>query len=306
MSGIIFGEVMDFKKLRTFQCAALTLNFSKASDQLGYVQSAVTNQIKALEQELDVQLFERNGRGVALTHAGEQLLHYSQKLMAWREEAREKVSNSRPNKAIRIGGHESFITYYLPNLLKDYANHQSEFRLSVTPTPVANLKNDILADRIDVAFILEKTVSRTGLKIHTYQDEEVVIVCAPSHRLANQLSVKPEQLANEHLLLTEAGCCYRNQFERILISAGVFDQHNSSEFVSGETIKACVKLNMGIAPLSRACVDAEIKQGLLQVVNLESIKLSVNVHCVSAQNRAYPESVAKFITYCENYDFSTR
>lgn len=62
---------MDFKKLRTFQCAAQTLNFSEASSQLGYVQSAVTNQIKALESELSTQLFERNGRGVALTDAGE-------------------------------------------------------------------------------------------------------------------------------------------------------------------------------------------------------------------------------------------
>ncbi len=71
-SGIIYFDgrsALDFKKLRTFQCAAQTLNFSEASNQLGYVQSAVTNQIKALEEELDTKLFERNGRGVALTGA---------------------------------------------------------------------------------------------------------------------------------------------------------------------------------------------------------------------------------------------
>ena len=93
---------MDFKKLRTFQCAARTLNFSEAAEQLGYVQSAVTNQIKALESELNVQLFERNGRGVALSQSGLQLFDYSQKLFSLRDEARAAVQNVPLAEPIKI------------------------------------------------------------------------------------------------------------------------------------------------------------------------------------------------------------
>ena len=98
---------MDFKKLRTFQSAATHLNFSEAANQLGYVQSAVTNQIKALEDELDVRLFERNGRGVILTGAGEQLLHYTYQLMQLRDEAKSALSKRPSLKPIVIGGHEN-------------------------------------------------------------------------------------------------------------------------------------------------------------------------------------------------------
>ena len=129
---------MDFKKLRTFQCAARTLNFSEAAEQLGYVQSAVTNQIKALESELNVQLFERNGRGVALSQSGLQLFDYTQKLFSLRDEARAAVQNVPFAEPIKIGGHETVITYYLPQLLKEYSLENPNARFAIQPTPQRN------------------------------------------------------------------------------------------------------------------------------------------------------------------------
>ncbi|WP_117234823.1 LysR family transcriptional regulator [Vibrio maerlii] len=295
---------MDFKKLRTFQCAAQTLNFSEASNLLGYVQSAVTNQIKALENELNTQLFERNGRGVALTNSGEQLLHYTQKLFAMRDEARAVVSQSEVISPIRIGGHETIITYYLPHLLKAYSSLHPNVRFLVQPTPVVNLKNDVLSDSIDVAFILEKPFHRQGLHVHTYQTEDIVVVCAPTHSLANQDQIHIEQLANEHLLLTEKGCCYRHQLEHQLIKAGVLNSSNISEFISIETIKQCAKLDMGIAALSATSVQEELNSGELIALDIVNVHLSSNTHCVYSLQNEWNPQVKSFIEFCTQYQFN--
>lgn len=293
---------MDFKKLSTFQTAALNLSFSEAANQLGYVQSAVTNQIKALEEELNVQLFERNGRGVKLTSAGQQLLHYTQKLILLRDEAKFSMLNNEHQNPIQIGGHETIITYYLPNLLSDFSKAHPDIRFNILSTPVADLKKELSTDHLDVAFILEKPFTKIGLKVHTFHSEPVVIVCSPKHRLASRTFIKPDELINEHILLTEKGCCYRNQFERVLIDVGAYTGQ-ISEFVSIEAIKQCVKLNLGLAALSQSSVQKELENGELQQLTLTDIDLKSNIHFVYKQNRVHSKSVTNFINFCENYAF---
>jgi DNA-binding transcriptional LysR family regulator len=293
---------MDFKKLTTFQSAALNLSFSEAANQLGYVQSAVTNQIKALEEELGAQLFDRNGRGVKLTSAGKQLLHYTHKLISLRDEAKLSISSNDYEKPIQIGGHETIITYYLPKLLSDFSKNQPDMRFNILSTPVANLKRELSSDNLDVAFILEKPFTKTGLKVHTFQSEPVVIVCSPSHRLATKAFISPDELVNEHILLTEKGCCYRNQFERILIDIGAY-AGQVSEFVSIEAIKQCVQLNLGIAALSLASVQKELANGELHKLKLNGVNLESNIHFVYNQNRVYSKCVDNFISYCSTYTF---
>ena len=83
---------MDFKRLRTFRAAAQFQNFSEASNHLGYVQSAVTTQIRSLEEELGARLFTRTGRGVALTSAGQKLQEYSDRLFSLRAEATDAMA----------------------------------------------------------------------------------------------------------------------------------------------------------------------------------------------------------------------
>lgn len=295
---------MDFKKLRTFQCAAQTLNFSEASNQLGYVQSAVTNQIKALESELNTQLFERNGRGVKLTASGERLLHYTHKLLAIKEEARSAVSQSKDSKPIKIGGHETIITYYLPQLLEAYSKQNPTARYMIQATPVAQLKNDVVSSSLDMAFILEKPFTRQGLAIHTYQKEEILVVCSPEHPLAQKPRLTMGDLKDHHLLLTEKGCCYRHQLEQRLIEAGVLEPSNISEFVSIETIKQCAKLNVGIAALSAASVKKELEKNELVALHIEELELSSNIHCVFNTNNGVPAEISAFIEFCTKYQFA--
>lgn len=294
---------MDFKKLRTFRCAAQTLNFSEAANELGYVQSAVTNQIKALEEELATPLFARNGRGVALTTAGEELLQYSQRLFGLREEAISAVTRAtQVQPTIRIGGYESVLTYYLPEFLQAYANACPAAKFQICPVPVSSIKSEVLANKLDIAFVLERPFHRPGLHIHTYRDEEIVLVCSPEHPLAHQAKVSGLDLASQHLLLTEKGCCYRNQLERALIDLGAYPEH-ISEFVSIEAIKACVKRNMGIGALSHISVAKELASGELIALPWDGEPIQSQIHLLYSENVAHSSGIQNCIKFAKEFQF---
>ena len=119
--------------------------------------------------------------------------------------------------------------------------------------------------------------------------------------LTSDLSRYPK-LADEHLLMTEKGCCYRNQFERLLIGAGAYTG-NVSEFVSVETIKQCVKMGLGIAALSHASVKQELDKGELQELAVVGSQIHSSIHLVYNEKQQQAENVAGFIGFCEEFAF---
>ncbi|GAL11212.1 transcriptional regulator LysR family [Vibrio astriarenae] len=192
----------------------------------------------------------------------------------------------------------------MPKLLEAYCKLNPMTRFMIQPTPVSSLKNEVLADSIDLAFILEKPFHRQGLTVHTYQAEEIVLVCSPTHPLTSKHNLSVHDLVNEHLLLTEKGCCYRHQFELHLIEAGILNNSNVSEFISIETIKECAKLGIGIAALSVASVKKELEDEELVVLTPKGMTLSSNIHCVYNAKQEHAPQVEKLIEFCLSYQFN--
>ena len=109
---------MEIRNIATFLKVAGTQNFSKAAEQLGYSQSAVTVQIQQLEKELDTQLFERIGKRVYLTEKGQEFVFYANEIMRVTNRALDfSKKNSVPKGTLRIGGVESICTALLPDLI---------------------------------------------------------------------------------------------------------------------------------------------------------------------------------------------
>src|SRR5215216_4831156 len=112
---------MDLRQLKTFQTVAETLSFTRAAELLDYAQSSVTAQVRSLEDELGVRLFDRLGRRVRLTDSGDRLLEYAAKILNLADEARLAVSDSsEPSGQLIVAAPETLSTYRLPPLLKQY------------------------------------------------------------------------------------------------------------------------------------------------------------------------------------------
>lgn len=260
---------MELRQLKTFHTVATTLSFTKAANELGYVQSSITAQIQALEKELGVPLFDRLGKRIVLTDAGRRLLGYAEKLVSISEEARLVVTGgSEPEGTVTVSASETHCTYRLPELLNTFRSRFPQVSVRLRPSIIGALDGDLQRSlskgEIDLAFVLEEPLEpNDSLSVEPLVAEPVVVLAPPDHPLAAASSVGPADLENQAIMLTAEGCVYRGLFERSLSQAGVRNV-KILEFASVEAIKQCCRVGVGVAVLSAASVTSEISQGQLK------------------------------------------
>jgi DNA-binding transcriptional LysR family regulator len=269
---------VELRQVETFRVVAQELSFSRAAAKLGYVQSSVSAQVSTLERELGVPLFDRLGRKIALTNAGEVMFAYSGKLLALAEQTREAVvdvgaGSGEVTGSLTVSAPETLLTYRLPKLLALFHERHPKVRLSVRPSVIGRLvgsaRKAIEEGKVDVAFVLDEPLGEraqsANLAVETLVAENVSVVAPTSHALASSSAVLAHDLRGEAVLLPEApesGCAYRGQFERQLGSAGVVPPE-TMEFQSIEAVKQCVAAGMGVSVLPSVAVDVELKVGTL-------------------------------------------
>ncbi|QBD76216.1 LysR family transcriptional regulator [Ktedonosporobacter rubrisoli] len=252
---------MELRQLIMFQTLAQTLNFTRTAKTLNYVQSNVTAQIQSLETELGVRLFDRLGKRVVLTDAGQRLLPYVEQVLASVDALRASLSTQdSPVGTLTVSAPETLCTYRLPRLLHQVAINHPRVRVHFRPIPVADLRKAVSEGLLDVAFVLEEPIHSSQLNVNTLLTEPIQLVVAPGYPLATHKQVEPLDMETETLLLTESGCGYRALFEHELAGAGV-RASSIVEFNSIEAIKQCVMLGMGVALLPQMAIQAEVAAG---------------------------------------------
>jgi len=255
---------MELRQLKTFCVAAKTLNFTRAAEILNYAQSSVTMQIQSLEEELGVRLFERLGKSLILTAAGERLLSYAHEVLKLVDEAKAAVApGDEPQGTLVIGSVESLCTYRLPPLLREFRERYPKVQMILRPAFCDDLSRGVAEGQYDAAFTLDQTIRYPQIVSEALSEEDLLVLARPGHPLASKERVTPLDLASgEVLLLTEAGCAYRGLFEQSLYEEGVRPEA-TLEFGSIEAIKQCTVAGMGITVLPRMAVQSELDAGKL-------------------------------------------
>lgn len=281
---------MELRHLATFRAVATGLSFTRAATQLGYVQSAVTSHVKALEDELGVRLFDRLGRRVVLTQAGSEMLAYADKILQLTDEAATVVrAADEPAGPVTVSAPEVLCTYRLPAVIRqlheEHPKVQLLFRANPTGALDTNLQRALATGEIDVAFVLEDDIaSTTALLVEPLTSEPLVVVAAPEHPLARASCVEPVDLDGVPVLLTDKGCGYRRVFERALNGAGA-RAAIAGEFTSGETVKRCVEAGTGIGVLAAISVAAELATGRLAALPWNGPALTLTSYLVAHKQR---------------------
>jgi DNA-binding transcriptional LysR family regulator len=268
------AESVELRQVETFRAVAEELSFSRAAHRLGYVQSSVSAQVAALEQDLGAPLFDRLGRKIALTDAGRVMLRYSSRLLDLTEEAREAVADAGVGSGeltgtLTVSAPETLLTYRLPRLLALFHERHPKVRLSVRPSAVGRLvgsmRRSVEEGGVNVAFVLDGPVEVSGLSVEPLLEESVSVIVPAAHALALSTMVASRDLSGETVLLPEApesGCAYRGQFERQLGAASVVPAEKM-EFQSIEAVKQCVAAGMGVSVMPSVAVSAELEDGKL-------------------------------------------
>lgn len=254
---------MEFRQLNIFRILAHELNFTKAAKRAHCVQSNVSVQIRLMEQELGVPLFERLGQQVRLTANGSLLLPYAERMLHLLEEANSVTKGGdQPSGTLVIGSPESVLTYRLPPVLKLFRARYPQVDLVFRGVGSAELMAHLERGDLDLGLIIDDHLKDARLHVEVLCPESMVLVAQIDHPLTRRAQVSARDLAGQTFLLTDVGCAYRTKLERALSDAGV-QVETIMEFSSVETIKQCAALGMGVACLPALVVDEEIAKGKL-------------------------------------------
>lgn len=253
---------MELNYLRTFIEVARCNSFTKAAEQLGYAQSSVTQQIQKLELEYNASLFERYGRHMKLTSAGEQLFDRFVEILALYDSSKELVSGQMKGSLV-IGTIESMIAYFLPPVIQKFRRAYPDITIQVRPVVEECIIPKVRYGDLDIGLFLGKPVSEDGLHTAVLREEPLVFVAEPCHPIFQDAERGLACFENFSYVATEQGCVYRSAFEALLSRHGI-EYRIHHEFGSLEAIKQCVGFGLGVGLLPRITVERELALGILK------------------------------------------
>ena len=286
---------MEVRQLEIFRTLAGELNFTRTAERVNTVQSNVTAQIKALEDELGAKLFDRLAKSVVLTDAGRRFLPYAERALCTMDEGMRVVrSGSEPEGRLMIGSPESVLTYRLPEVLrrfqKKYPKVELQFRPYWDGSVIAELENG----NLDVAIVMSSNADWPQTKSMKLGTERIMLLGEAGHPLARQKAVRPEDLAGQTLLLGEPGCPYRQKFERAIAAANA-KPGSVTEFSSVEAIKQCLVAGMGLGVLPEMVVARELAAGQLAALRWTGPELDIGIQVVWHKDKWVSPNIAAFL-----------
>lgn len=236
---------LDIDLLRTFTAVVETRSFTRAAQQRGLTQPAVSLQMRRLEQQLGVPLLDRGGRTVGLTTEGAGLLPQARRLLKLNDEIVATLSEGSPEGEVRFGAPEDIATVHLPGILGAFARNHPRIRLSVTCDYTANLLDQLSRGLLDLALIKrEAGGADLGLKVWS---EPLVWV-------AQDASVV--EMTPLPLIIAPAPDIYRKRALEALDAANIgFRASFTSPSLAGQMAALRAGLGVGVVPAAMAPRD---------------------------------------------------
>lgn len=257
---------MEIRNIATFLKVAGTQNFSKAAEQLGYSQSAVTVQIQQLEKELDTQLFERIGKRVYLTEKGQEFIFHANEIMKVTNQALNFSKKKHlPKGKLKIGGVESICTALLPDLLLKLHNTCPNIKVIIKSGTTDELIDMARSNNLDLIFTLDRKILNPEWICAAQKPEDIIFVTKKKEN-SKEKSVEIEKLIYEPFILTEMGAAYQYELERLLSERSLLISP-ILETGNTETIINLLKKGMGISFLPEFTVKKELLDGQLTRIN---------------------------------------
>jgi DNA-binding transcriptional LysR family regulator len=267
---------MENFRLRVFRAVATHLNFSRAAEELLLTQPAVTQQIKVLEDELGVALFDRTGGRITLTPAGNALLPYAEKLKALSDEMRSVVANVSgiPGGQLALGASQTISQYLLPNLVAGFLRQNPRIAITVI-SGNTDAVLDALAEHKTQLGLIEGPALRKDIRVEPFVEDYLVLVVPVDHEWANK-ELDPESLMKVPLLMREFGSGSRRVVENALIQAGLKrkDLKTRMELDSTEALLSAVEAGLGVTFVSLWAVRNQLRLGTLKLARVRGVTFS--------------------------------
>ncbi len=232
-------------------------------------QPAVTFQIRQLEEYFNTRLFDRTHNRISLTETGERVFGYSDRIIALYNEMDNEVRKLTGDVigVLVVGASTTIAEYRIPALLGTFQRRYPDVKLRLKVSNTVGIVHMVENNEIDVG-IVEAPVQNKNLALRVCWEDQLKVVCPPTHELARQESVAVENLLDFPFICREEGSGTRDVIEGYLNARGLnlSDLDLTMEFGSPESIKAAVEAGLGITIISESTLAKELKLGTLAAV----------------------------------------
>lgn len=263
---------ITLRQFKVFEAVARHLSFTRAAEELHLTQPAVSMQIKQMEDNLGMPLFEQLGKRVYLTEAGQEVFHYSRGIS---QQLDDMATTLAAIKGLELGRLKisvaSTANYFVPTLLGTFCQRFPGVSVSLDVTNRKRLVAQLSENQIDLV-VMGQPPNTLDLEAAPFLENPLVIVAPPDHPLAKQKKIPLKRLEQETFLVREQGSGTRSAMERFFTA---HDIHITTGMEIGrdEAIKQSVQAGLGLGLLSRDTLEMELTLHKLTILDVEEFPI---------------------------------
>ncbi len=291
---------LSIRQLEVFAAAARHLSFARAAETLHLSAPAVSMQIADLEATLEVPLFERAGRKISLTTAGEYFLVHARRLLANLKDAEDTIARL---KGVQMGrltiGVLSTAKYFMPRLMAGFMREHPGLDLKLEVGNRQALSELLARNEVDLA-VMGTPPRELDVRVEPFAAHPLGVIAAPEHSLASLPHIPPALLDRESFIVREPGSGTRAAMERYFADVRIKPAAIMT-MASNETIKQAVIANMGVSFLSLHTTALEVGTGLLKVLEVDGLPLVRRWQVVHVRTKLLSPAAEAFRYYVLEY-----
>ena len=264
-------------RLVVFRAVAEQLSFRKAAEELYLTQPAVSLQIKALEEDLGVQLFDRSGAHITITPAGRVLLDYAVQVNVLLVQAEHEIAalSGEHSGQLALGASTTIAQYVLPRLLGEFCREYPRVHPTLVSGNTEHIVEAVEKQKISLGFIEGPARSRE-VKPEPFLEDELVLIASSAHEWTERTSVCCSEISSISLLMRERGSGTRHVIELALERPRVKRNslHIMMELDSTEAVKSAPEAGLGVGFASRWAIAKELRLGSsFKIVEVEGLSI---------------------------------
>ncbi len=299
--------MLEIRQLQVFLAVWKKRSFSKATQEVNLTQPTISGHIKSLEDTIGTKLFDRSGREIIPTKAGQILYPYAKKIIQLQKQAQKELSLFQKGDQgnLEIGGSNIPGQYILPDIIGKFKKNHEKIKVNLKVSDTHTITEAICIGDIELG-IVGASLNYPELKFDKCLDDELVLICSNKSNPISEEEVEIEKLKRLPFVVREAGSGTRVSTEKQLKKALGFSFSSFNivaEFGSNEAIKQAVKAGIGCAIVSKRSIEDDVRFGRLRIISIKGVKLYREFYLVYHNSRtlsplaeAFKEFLLKNIT----------
>ena len=276
-----------FKQLYILKAIANEKNLTKAANILYLSQPYLSKQIKLLEKNLNVTLFNRNSNEFRLTEEGKIFLKYCERILALCEESYRALMDLKIGNrgTLTVGASQTIGTYLMPQIIALFQQKYPQVKLNIEVNSTRLISKQIVNRQIDIAIVggnVPKNFTK-NLNIHFFIEDDLNLILSPSHPFAKKETIKKEDLYNLKFIVLNSNSTIRHFVDKILKQKNIHTNQLKiiMQLNSIESIKTAVSLGLGAAFVSSSAIEKELKLKTIKIIQIENIEITRTLSIIS-------------------------